>query len=173
MQNRTLFDWTQLAMSVAVVVGLILVVVELRQSHSIARQQAASSNYSDMLATQLTYLGEDFSVTLAKACARPGELTDDELLQMQAYRNVQLITIVRLKLNQEIAGFSYDWRRGADGPLKRWLYTPVARAQLEVLEGVDPDLLELAEDYIDRNPDAFERCLGDLSRVRSSIVGGA
>ena len=169
MHNKTLFDYVQLAMSVAVFAGLVLVVIELRQAHSIAQQQAAATTYSDLITTQQTYLGENFSTTLAKACRNVGELTDAELLQMRAYRNIQLITITRLRLNQEIAGFSYDWQEGADGPLARWLYTPVAHAQLANLDDVDPSIKVLAKQYIAHNPNSFERCAEELSLTRQAI----
>ena len=165
MKTTTLTEWVQLITTIGVVIGLGLVVFELRQSHQLARTEATTATYSDLIAVQLETLGEDFATTFAKACTEPHNLTDAELLQMRAYRNVQLIVARRLQLHQD-----YDWKRGAEGPMRRWLYTPVGRAQVESMSDANPDIQAVAEQLLSREATTpLADCATELARTREIL----
>ena len=173
MGSTKLTDWIQLVTGLAVIIGLALVVYELRQSHTLAQQQAATATYSDLIAVQQTYLGEDFMTTFAKACTEPQNLTDRELLQMRAYRNIQLIVAARVKLNQETAGFDYDWRAAAEGPMQRWLYTPVGRAQAQSLSDADPEIKVVADQLLAEQASiGLPDCAQELALTREVLKKG-
>ena len=131
MSNR-LIDSIQIITSLAVVAGLGLVVYELRQSHSLARAEAAGQTRAVQSAEYTQMLGENFSETLAKACREPDALTPSEQIQMYAYVSLQLNTIARMIDNAEIANFGYDWRETIKGPLSRILATRTGRARYEI-----------------------------------------
>ena len=171
MEKNRIFDWVQLITMIAIVAGLALVVIELRQSHTLAQQQATAETFSDLIAVQQTYLGEDFMATFAKACTNPTNLTDRELLEMRAYRNIQLIVAGRAKINQETAGFDYEWERAAEGPMLRWLYTPVGRAQLHSLADADPEIQALAERLLDDEANTpIPSCADELALTRDALL---
>ena len=171
MEKSRLIDWVQISTMIAVVVGLVLVVIELRQSHTLAQQQATAATFSDLISVQQTYLGEDFMTTFAKACADPTDLTDSELLQMRAYRNIQLIVAGRAKINQETAGFDYEWERAAQGPMLRWLYTPVGRAQVQTLADADPELQKIAEQLLANEANTpVPSCAEELALTREALL---
>lgn len=173
MEKNRLIDWVQISTMLAVVVGLILVVIELRQSHTLAHQQATAAAYSDLISVQQSYLGEDFMATFAKACTEPNNLTDRELLQMRAYRNIQLIIVNRAKLAQETAGFDYEWEQAAEGPIKRWLYTPVGRAQLDSLVDIYPEIRAVADELlVDEVNNPLRSCAEDLALTREALLHG-
>ena len=61
--------------AIAIVVGLMLVLVELRQSRDIAEAQLFVDLNAAMLADDLAILGEDAAEAMSKECHQPSELT--------------------------------------------------------------------------------------------------
>jgi hypothetical protein len=78
--NRDLSTWVQIVTGVAVVVGLVLVIVELRQVQTLSRAQLTSDAMIQRGNVQLAMAGENPDVALAKACIEPESLRPDEML---------------------------------------------------------------------------------------------
>lgn len=61
--------------ALAIVIGLVLVLLELRQSRDVAEAQLAAEFASTILSFDLASMGEDAAAVQAKACHQPTELT--------------------------------------------------------------------------------------------------
>lgn len=82
MNSQSVVNWVQMLSTIALVVGLGLVIFELRQSRDIAKAQVSSDSMSlagEQLGAQYP---EDYPDVLAKACMNSEELTEAELLTL-------------------------------------------------------------------------------------------
>jgi len=71
-------DWLQLVSNTAIIVGLVVVIFELKQSHDIARTQLIRDDYIAIQSHLIALMGENAAVAVAKARSAPNELTDAE-----------------------------------------------------------------------------------------------
>lgn len=94
MDSRRLTAWIQILTSIAVLLGLILVVWELQQARNIAQAQLISDNYGVAAQIHTSLFGENASEVLAKSCSSPEDLTEGELQILMrvhlAYLNLAL-----------------------------------------------------------------------------------
>lgn len=151
MKGHSLFEWVQMITGLAVIVGLVLVVIELRQSHTLSHVANVQNTFSGMLATEQTQLSENFPETFNKACVAPETMSDEEHLEMRIYRNLQILNIERIRAVQQIGGFDYDWRFVSLGTINMWLATPVGRAQYaHWRDNLDEDLTALIDEKIEQ-----------------------
>ena len=170
MMKSTAIDLIQILTGVAVLAGLVLVIIELRQSHSLSRAEVTAMTYSDFSANEQSQLSENFADTFVKACTDPLKLSDAEMHEMIAFGNLQLITMTRFRLLQEIAGYDYDWRVSSRGPVRRWLSTPVGVATYyEVKDHLHPELIPVIEARI-KEIDVAEHCKTQLSNTRNTLI---
>ena len=79
MESQRLSMWVQLVTGVAVLLGLGLVIWELRQTRDIAEAQLISDGYSQATQVHTSMFGEQAAEVLAKSCENPEELSDSEL----------------------------------------------------------------------------------------------
>ncbi len=83
MQESKLNDYLQLAASIGVIIGLILVMYEIRETNKIAENQAAiemNSLYSEWTKTMMD---EDMAELWLKSIDRPEELTRVDLIRLR------------------------------------------------------------------------------------------
>ena len=71
--------------SLAIIGGLVLVLVELRQSQAIAEAQIVSDMAGKISDVSMAVVGEDLKHTLAKACERPEEIDRSDIDALNAY----------------------------------------------------------------------------------------
>jgi len=100
-------QWIQVCMAIGVLVGLVLVVTELRQSRTLIRAEMAGENYDNVIQQNIALLGEDPSNILAKAC-KAENLEASELLVLDQFFLMKLNTSIRLWTIQSIAGFDAE-----------------------------------------------------------------
>jgi hypothetical protein len=84
MLTEKAFAWIQIASAGAVLVGVALVVVQLRQNEELLRYQIATELRANRDSVRSAILGENYSETLAKLSEPPDTLTDAELNQFSA-----------------------------------------------------------------------------------------
>jgi hypothetical protein len=89
-------DWLQLAASLAMLAGIGLVVLELRQSQSIAQAQIISDSYAIGAANVSTVLGEGAADVLARACTAPESLSHEDLVIAKFYYTHRIALVRRL-----------------------------------------------------------------------------
>jgi hypothetical protein len=78
-------SWVQVASAVAVLVGVFLVVVQLRQNEELLRYQIATELRGNRDSVRTAILGEDYSETLAKLSGPTSQLTAAELHRFSAH----------------------------------------------------------------------------------------
>ncbi len=113
MTNTKLFNTIQIATGIAVVIGLIMVFVELRQAKSLSLAELTSQGYSEALADLRTVMGENPAPTIAKACFAPEEITPDEHVVLVAFYSSKIAQISRLRVLEAVAEFGVPWETAA------------------------------------------------------------
>ena len=108
MNSDKLNTWIQLVTGLAIVVGLGLVIWELKQGRDAAKSQLSSDGYLLISQTNVAMLGEDPAAVLAKACNSPDELTTSELILLDNYYYEVLNRITRLVTLSERGSFYTD-----------------------------------------------------------------
>ena len=92
---KLVVDWLQLAASIAVLVGLGLVVLELRQARAIAQGEMVSESFSIGAENVSSMMGENPSHALARACLDPSNLSPEELLVVSFYYSHRIALVRR------------------------------------------------------------------------------
>ena len=95
---KALSTWVQIVTGVAVVVGLVLVIVELRQVQTLSRAQLSSDAMIQRTNIQMALAGENAAAALAKACIDPESLRPDEMRTLDAYLYARYLSILRMGL---------------------------------------------------------------------------
>ena len=85
MKLENLGNWLQISASIGIVIGLVLVIWELRQSQDIARAQMVDSTFGHIADLDIAELGEEPAPIQAKACEQPKELTRADLIVLDAF----------------------------------------------------------------------------------------
>jgi hypothetical protein len=112
MDSQTIANWIQVVTGVAVLVGLGLVVWELRQSRDATFSQLSSEYWHFASQERAAIFGEDAAHVLAKACHKPTELTESDLVILEQYYSGFIVRIDRMMRLRERGGFygSDQWR---------------------------------------------------------------
>ena len=92
---KLVVDWLQLAASLAVLVGLGLVVLELRQARAIAQSEMVSESFAIGAENVSAVMGESPARALARACLEPAALTPDELIVVSFYYSHRIALVRR------------------------------------------------------------------------------
>ena len=133
MNSKTIANGIQTLTGIAILIGLALVVLELRQSRELARAQLAADGWAEGMALDRSQLSENFAVTRTKACLTPNELTDSELLEMQAYNSHVMGSLRRRRGYEHIGDYNeLSWARAKEDQIGQWLSTKVGRADYAV-----------------------------------------
>jgi len=112
--RHSLFDWVQIVTGIAVVVGLGLLIWELKQNREIASAQIASDNSAAILAHRSMLIGEEPASVVAKACDSPEELTSTDIEIMNNYFWSVLNLPIRISTLSEYDFYSEsDWKSRA------------------------------------------------------------
>lgn len=150
MQKLTTTDWVQVIATLAIVVSIALVLIELRQSREIAVAQLISDEWAMEASLKIAMLGENPALVLAKACSHPSELTREDTEILDNYVQSKLAQIGRKRQISALTGF-YDGQYSIRGTLVEILGTPYGRHAWETVspfwEGY-PEVRETAEELL-------------------------
>lgn len=130
MNPRLVTNWIQIITGLGVIAGLVLVAMELQQSRDLVEAQLEAEGFLSYQESRLSIMGENFAATYAKACFDPTNLTDAELVQMEAFIDANVMLVARARAYSEIGGSSdRSWEQGARRVTREWLSTKVGRAE--------------------------------------------
>lgn len=107
---RDVKNWIELVTVLGLIIGLGLVIAQLRQNEQLIRFQIATEFRFNQDANRSAIKGEDFSKTLAKLQTAPESLTDDELLQFQAHARSLVSELDMRRVLATVGIFESDWR---------------------------------------------------------------
>ena len=166
MKTQKLYDWLNIGASVGVLVGLLLVFVEIRQTNEIARAEARVSALTGWEELKRLEIESDISEIFVKSIENPNELTTSEILRLDAYF-VSIITIQQKYIALYDAGLHWDPTETFEDDVE-WLFDgPFARAWFEVNKGWiginTPLIVDVVNRHIESSPMRTEyRYLNEL-----------
>jgi len=102
--------WGQIAMNLAVVIGIIALIVELNQTRELASVEIADSAYNSAITRNLTLLGEAPHDAIAKAIFFPDDITPTDAVILDRYYTVLLLSWRALKDERSVGYFGDDWK---------------------------------------------------------------
>jgi hypothetical protein len=101
---KSQLDWIQIMTAAAVILGVGLVVYELRQTKDLVEAQLSVDSYVASFEADSMVLGENFSETLARINTAGSILTDAELYEYDSWA-FSRITLLRMQLRLTNRGF--------------------------------------------------------------------
>ena len=110
MNTERLNNWVQTTTGIAIVIGLVLVIWELRQNREATQSQLTSEYWSMSSQMQATVMGEDAAIALAKACDNPQSLTKADLVILDHYYLALINRMDRLASLQDRGSFYSDYQ---------------------------------------------------------------
>jgi hypothetical protein len=155
MESQSVAAWVQVVTVVAVLVGLGLVVWELRQNRDATLSQLSNDYWHFASQERAALFGEDAAHVLAKACHAPTELTESDLIILEQYYEGFIARINRMMILRERGGFYArdQWREALFGldilfmsepgraywksVASTWIHEDIYRAGNEMLAGWD------------------------------------
>ncbi len=162
-------DFVQIVTGVAVLIGLGLVVFELRQARTLTQSQLASEGMALIHSRHLAVIGEDLASTLARACTAPTTLSKKDGLLIDHYFKARWAEIDRVYAVTSF-GFEIPSREPAlEALIQRIMSYPQGKAWIAYNK---PELLQRAIEIAERtstDSDSYECAsyLGDLIGEKS------
>lgn len=101
--------WLTLAANLAVLGGLILVAVQIRQNTAITRAQVTNDYYLADMQLELAMMGDDPAASWVKAVYTPDELTPHDAAVVDRYFNYGLVQLQRLERMNELGLADRRW----------------------------------------------------------------
>jgi hypothetical protein len=78
-------DWLQITSNIAIVIGLVIVIYELNQNHLHVRAQLLMDDYTNILSHQISKMGENPAIAIAKAKSDRAHLTEEQRIVVNAH----------------------------------------------------------------------------------------
>ena len=113
MESQKLNTWVQFLTSLAIILGLGLVVYELRQTKVLVRTELASEYNASWDERRFTIMGEDPASVIEKACTKPDSLTIRDIVVYQDYLSDLWGRAWRLWHLEGIAELGINWEEEA------------------------------------------------------------
>ena len=139
----------QVVTSAAIVLGLALVVWELRQTKVLARVERGAEIAAHEVQKHIAQMGEQYPSVYVKGCLTPELLTDEEYAVEVAALSVDYNIALRLRFVESVGAFGMDWRTLAHPNLHNILSRPIGRARFSELGRRDAALEALAAEMLE------------------------
>lgn len=95
--------------------GIVLIVIELRQTKALVEAQLQSDYWAGAADRSIVQMGDEAAESVAKAC-RGESLSDKDIVVLVNKYQLHMTLSIRQKAVNEIAGFGSDaWERKATG----------------------------------------------------------
>lgn len=153
MDNNKLFNIMQVATGIALLVGLVLVFVELRQAKELTLAELSSQGYAEGLAEFRTIMGENSAAVIAKSCIAPESLTPEEMVILSAYYSGRVAQVSRLRVLEFVAEFGVPWQTLAVQQLSGILDTEPGRQWFNRNLQQDSELFAIGQKIIEGGED--------------------
>jgi hypothetical protein len=139
-------NWFQIISNIAIILGLGLVVYELNQSKQLALVQFINDDYDRLTEIKLAMVGDDPRDALAKAALHPADLTERDVVALDAWYECIVLNWSNMQVTSQIAGLDRPLQlvvtelarmHFSSAPGRRWLEARAAR------EGAPSDFKEV------------------------------
>ena len=101
--------WLQITSNIAILIGVFLVVWELRQNQALSRAQLASDGLIAQVELSHKLMGENPGLVLSKACIEPDNLTPEEKTILAAIFRSRVMLGARNRTLEQIGNFGIDY----------------------------------------------------------------
>ena len=162
--KTAIFDWVQLIAGVAILVGLALVIFELKQSQDLAKLQLISSGFEMRSNQRIAIMGEEAAHVIQKSCEAPNNLTKAELQILDAY-HLELINRIRIDYRYSEVSDIYseeDWSRGYLN-FYQILGTFPGRVWWQEQSWIEPPIRTAGNAVYEELKDSYPSCESDYS----------
>ena len=172
MDSNILNDRLQLLASVGVIIGLIMVAVEIRQSSEIARNDTYVAIIENWATLSTAEIESDISEVFVKSMKSPESLTDAEMFRLGSWlQSYVQIWQLQVQMNQ---GGAFDVRSEIHGELYYLFGNHASRAwYVENKYWMPTSIIEIIDDYIAINPVGSDAAYFDRirARIRADVAG--
>ena len=140
----------------SVILGIGLVVWELRQQREFAETQHVSEDMNQFVTSVQSTMGENVAGSVARACDSPDSLTTEDMIVLQAYY-VDVFYRIRKAYDVEAVTSlrTYGWKRAAGGNFPIIFSTEFGLWWWAQQAGLEPELLEYGNRIRDNLPTTF------------------
>ncbi len=159
MNNNNLFNLIQLITGFALLIGLVLVFVELRQAKELSLAELTSEGYAEAMADYRTLMGENPAPTIAKSCFSPETLEPEDHIVLTAYYSSQIAQISRLRVLELVAQYGVPWQVLAQQQLQGVLDTEPGRTWFKRNFRVDSELYAIGQEIMTKGLDCTNRAI--------------
>ncbi len=175
MQLDKISNWIQIGSSLLIVVGIVLVIVELRQSKQLAQTALLSESWAVGIQRLNTEMGENPISTITKACVGEESLTMEEAGVLSTKYLLHMLTIAREKDLDKTALFEKEtWKRRADGNLPAIFRTKHGRAWWNEVRKrmivLDSELVRYADDFLNKMGAVRKGCEPSMEAIANVAV---
>ena len=128
-ETDRLHRWLTLGANVGILIGLVLVIVQIRQSTQLARTTYQSEG--NVVANQIwaNLMGDRVGDVIEKSVECPNELTYSDFMALDAFLFTSINMLYRdYQLTQEGLFSEADWKRSVDTYVHWYLANPFGRA---------------------------------------------
>ena len=85
-----------------------------------------------MSAEQTSIYGEHVARTLSRACMQPSDLREEELVILDSFFQNQMVRVMRLKSQADLAGFEAPWKLSGVAHLRRVARYPQGKSWIKL-----------------------------------------
>ena len=117
--------------SIALLVGIVLIIFELRQNQEIARVELIASSNQSSTDLDMSLMDTSIAQMLAKVLSNSSELTDSELLQFDAFAQREIQNRSTRVRYYQLGLFENDGQENVGGAVCFYFNNKVGRAYLE------------------------------------------
>ncbi len=110
MNTSKLNNLVQILTSAAVIIGLVLVVLEIRENNAIAEDEASSEFWTNWIALSTPEYSSDIGSAYMKSINDPGSLSDEEMFKLGSWHTAVMSTYGQMFLMQQEGRVSADYR---------------------------------------------------------------
>jgi len=118
--------WITLGANVGILIGLILVVYEIRQNSALVRAQISAAAFSDQKALAIAQMGDDYPNALARSVVDPSSVTLEDVVVLQAALEARFVEFRGNAIMEELGVFTGRWRQDISYS-SRPFTTPIGR----------------------------------------------
>jgi hypothetical protein len=146
-------NWIEVFGVISLIIGLGLVILQLRQNEDLLRFQIATELRINRDNDRNVTRGEQYSTTLSKLQTQPENMTDAELIEFDAHAMSLVSELDLRRMLADVGIFIGDWRTWLraetcavfDNPIGRiWLHTKSNSIDQEIIdqEIIDQEIIE-------------------------------
>ena len=143
----------QIATSIAVLVGIGLVVWELQQTRTLAETQLTADAWQDLHQTSLVKMGENSAAVSIRACFHPKKLSLEDFAVHWEEMSTRYYSMKRMVMTEDIAQFGTPVRQYLRANLRSYLGYEVGMWDYNTLseKDWDPLMREVAAEIVESN----------------------